>query len=83
MTDLYISTPLVQNFSVKSSAPDNEYQTPQSKKRLRMSTSTPGSEVKQQSKIRNYQLSRHIFYIYIAKTLKKVKLNPSCLIYPN
>jgi hypothetical protein len=75
MTDLvYISTPLVQNFSVKSSAPDNEYQTPQSKKRLRMSTSTPGSEVKQQSNIP--QLS-------IAKTLKKIKLNPSCLIYPN
>jgi hypothetical protein len=30
---------------------DNEYQTPQSKKKLRRSTSTPGSEVKQQSKI--------------------------------
>ena len=34
-----------------SSVSDNEYQTPQSKKRLRSSTSTPGSEVKQQSKI--------------------------------
>ena len=34
-----------------SSVSDNEYQTPQSKKKLRSSTSTPGSEVKQQSKI--------------------------------
>jgi len=30
---------------------DNEYQTPQNKKRQRSSTSTPESEVKQQSKI--------------------------------
>jgi len=34
-----------------SSVSDNEYQTPQSKKSLRSSTSTPGSKVKQQSKI--------------------------------
>jgi hypothetical protein len=38
-------------FNSASSMSDKEYQTPQSKKRLRSYTSTPGSEVKQQSKI--------------------------------